>query len=93
MPPLRVSGQLFRNTPTGRVGVHGEIDLSLSLDGSTQTTQTAVLLEVDTDANGHYLACGLAANWPIRFTSGFEDYQAWHRFSADATLDIERGQP
>ena len=94
MPPLSVSGQLFRITPAGRVGVsHGEIALALSLDASAQTGMTAFFLEVDADANGNYLACGLPANWPIRFTSGFEDYQAWHQFSADATLDIERKQP
>jgi hypothetical protein len=94
MPPLRVSGQLFRITPAGRVGVgRGEIALELSLDGSAQTTSTAFFLEVDADANGNYLACGLPANWPIRFTSGFQDYQAWHEFSADGTLDIERRQP
>ena len=94
MPPLRVGGQLFRITPAGRVGVsHGEIALALSLDASAQTASTAFFLEVDADANGNYLACGLPANWPIRFVSGFEDYQAWHQFSADATLDIERRQP
>ena len=94
LPPLRVRGQLFRITPAGRVGVsRGEIALDLSLDASTRTTSTAFFLEVDADANGNYLACGLPANWPIRFTSGFEDYQAWHQFSADATLDIERRQP
>ena len=93
-PPLRVSGQLFRMTPAGRVGVsRGEIALQLSLDASAQTTSTAFFLEVDADANGNYLACGLPANWPIRFISGFEDYQAWHQFSADGTLDIERRQP
>jgi hypothetical protein len=93
-PPLRVSGQLFRNTPAGRVGVsRGEIGLSLSLEASTQTSVTAFFLEVDADANGNYVACGLPANWPIRFVSGFEDYQAWHQFSADGTLDIERRQP
>jgi hypothetical protein len=93
MPPLRVSGLLFRNTPSGRVGVSfGEIALDLSLDASVQTTSAAFFLEVDADANGNYHACGLPANWPIRFTSGFEDYQAWHTFSADATLDIERRQ-
>jgi hypothetical protein len=94
VPPLRVSGQLFQTTPAGRVGIsRGEIGLELSLDSSAQTTQTAFFLEVDADANGYYLACGLPANWPIRFTSGFEDYQAWHQFTADATLDIERRQP
>jgi hypothetical protein len=93
MPPLRVTGQLFRNTPAGRVGVsRGEIGLALSLDASIQTTSTAFFLEVDADANGNYLACGLPANWPIRFISGFEDYQAWHQFSTDGTLDIERRQ-
>jgi hypothetical protein len=92
-PPLRVSGQLFRNTPAGRVGVsRGEIALELSLDGSTQTTSAAFFLEVDADSNGSYLACGLPADWLIRFISGFEDYQAWHRFTADTTLDIERRQ-
>jgi hypothetical protein len=91
MPPLRVSGQLFQMTPAGRVGVsRGEIGLSLSLDGSTQNTSPALFLEVDADANGNYLACGLPANWPIRFNSG--DYQAWHQFGADATLDIEQRQ-
>jgi hypothetical protein len=94
MPPLRVSGLLFQMTPAGRVGVsRGEIALELSLDASAQTTSTAFFLEVDADANGNYLACGLPANWPIRLTSGFEDYQRWHQFSADATLDIERRQP
>jgi hypothetical protein len=44
-------------------------------------------------ANGNFLACGLPAKWPIEFISGFEDYQAWHQFSADGTLDIERRQP
>ena len=53
----------------------------------------AFFLEVDADANGNYLACGLPANWPIRFISGFDDYQAWHQFSADGTLDIELRQP
>jgi hypothetical protein len=70
---------------------HGEIALALSLDASAQTTSTAFFLEGDADANGNYLACGLPGNWPIRFVSGFEDYQAWHQFSA--TLDIERRQP
>jgi hypothetical protein len=89
MPPLRVSGLLFQMTPAGRVGIRGEIALELSLDASAQTTSAAFFLEVDADANGNYLACGLPANWPIRFISGFED-QAWHQFSADGTLDIER---
>jgi hypothetical protein len=94
IPPLRVSGQLFQSTPAGRVGVsRGEITLELSLDASVQTTSTAFFLEVDTDANGNYLACGLPANWPIRFSSGYEDYQEWHQFGADGTLDIERRQP
>jgi hypothetical protein len=94
MPPLRVSGQLFQITPAGRVGLsRGSLDLSLSLDASAQTTSTAFFLEVDADANGNYLACGLPANWPIRFTSGYEDYQKWHQFGADGTLDIERRQP
>jgi hypothetical protein len=76
------------------VGVsRGEIALALSLDASAHTTSTAFFLEVDADANGNYVACGLPANWPIRFTSGFEDYQVWHQFSADGTLDIERRQP
>jgi hypothetical protein len=94
MPPLRVGGQLFQMTPAGRMGVsRGEIALELSLDGSTQTSSTAFFLEVDADVNGNYLACGLPANWPIRFISGFEDYQAWHQFGADGTLDIERRRP
>lgn len=89
-PPLRVRGQLFRTTPDGRVGVsRGEIALDLSLEASTQTTTTAFFLEVDADVSGHYFACGLPADWPIRFVSGFEDYQMWHRLAADATLDIE----
>ena len=93
-PPLRVSGQIFRNTPAGRVGVsQGEIGLDLSMNATSQTTSTAPFLEVDADANGNYLACGLPASWPIKFISGFEDYQAWHQFVADATLDIERRQP
>jgi hypothetical protein len=93
-PPLRVRGQLFQMTPAGRVGVsRGEIALALSLDASAQTTSTAIFLEVHADASGNYLACGLPANWPILFISGFEDYQKWHQFSADATLDIERRQP
>jgi hypothetical protein len=94
MPPLRVSGQLFQMTPAGRVGVsRGEINLSLSLEASARTVATAFFLEVDADANGQYVACGLPANWPIRFISGFEDYQAWHQFGADGTLDIERQRP
>ena len=94
MPPLRVSGQLFQMTSNGRVGVsRGEIMVLLSLDMSSQTTSRAFFLEVDADANGHYLACGLPANWPILFLSGFEDYEKWHQFSADAILDIERQQP
>jgi hypothetical protein len=93
-PPVRVSGQIFRNTPAGRVGVsNGEIALDLSMSATTQTISTAPFLEVDADANGNYLACGLPANWPLKFISGFEDYQAWHQFGADATLDIERRQP
>jgi len=89
--PLRVSGQLFQNTSAGRVGVsRGEIALWLSLEASTQTTFTVFFLEVDADENGNYLACGLPANWPIQFVSGFEDYERWHQFGADATLDIER---
>lgn len=94
MPPLRVSGLLFQTTPAGRVGIsRGEIALDLSLSASVQTATTAFFLEVDADANGNYLACGLPANWPIRFVSGFEDYQTWHQFSADGTLDIERRNP
>jgi hypothetical protein len=93
MPALRVSGQLFRMTPAGRMGVsHGEIALALSLDGTAQTPLAAFFLEVDADANGDYVACGLPATWLIRFVSGFEDYEAWHRFTTDATLDIERRQ-
>jgi hypothetical protein len=91
MSPLRVSGQLFQVTRAGRVGVsRGEIALQLSMDASVQTTSTAFFLEVDADANGNYLACGLPANWPILFISGNEDYQKWHQFGADGTLDIER---
>jgi hypothetical protein len=94
MPPLRVSGQLFRMTPAGRLGVsRGEMGLVLSLDASAHTTSTAFFLEVDADTNGNYLACGLPANWPILFITGFEDYRAWHQFGADGTLDIERRQP
>ena len=94
MPLLRVSGQLFRVTSDGRVGVsRGEIALSLSLDGSAQTTSTAFFLEVDANTSGNYIACGVPANWPILFISGFEDYRAWHQFSVDGTLDIERRQP
>lgn len=94
MPPLRVSGLLFRTTPAGRVGVsRGEIALQLSVDATSQIAALGFFLEVDADANGNFLACGLPANWPIQFVSGFEDYQAWHQFSADATLDIERKQP
>ena len=94
MPPRRVSGQVFQITPAGRAGVsRGEITLELSLDASTQTNSRAFFLEVDADANGNYLACGLPANWPIHFISGFEDYRAWHQFSADGTLDIERRHP
>jgi hypothetical protein len=63
------------------------------LDASAQTTSTAFFLEVDADAKGNYLACGLPANWPIRFTIGYEDYQKWHQFGADGTLAIERRQP
>jgi hypothetical protein len=93
MPPLRVSGQVFRMTPAGRVGVSRDaMGLELSLDASAQTNAQA-FLEVDADANGNYLACGLPANWPILFISGFEDYRAWHQFGADGTLDIERRQP
>jgi hypothetical protein len=89
---LRVSGQLFRNTPAGRLGVsRGEMALELSLDGTIPAnTRAAWFLEVDADVNGNYLACGLPANWPILFISGFEDYQRWHQFAADGTLDIER---
>ena len=91
MPPLHVSGLLFQATPAGRMGVsHGEIALELSLDPVAHTSSAAFFLEVDADATGNYLACGLPPNWPIRFTSGFEDYQAWHQFSGDTTLDIER---
>jgi hypothetical protein len=94
MPPLRVNGQLFRMTPEGRVGVsRGEIMLQLSWDASTQISSAVFFLEVDADANGNYLACGLPVDRPILFGSGFEDYVAWHQFSSDATLDIERKQP
>jgi hypothetical protein len=95
MPPLRVSGQVFRNTPAGRVGVsRDEMMLWLLVDASGQTrSMAAPFLEIDADADGNYLACGLPANWPILFVSGFEDYEAVHQFSADATLDIERRQP
>ena len=94
LPPLRVSGQVFQATPAGRAGVgEAEIGLELSLNAAAPTLQAAYFLEVHADANGNYLACGLPANWPIRFTSGFEDYLAWHQFSTDATLDIPRRQP
>jgi len=93
LPPLRVSGLLFRTTPAGRVGINlGEIGLDLSRSASSQTS-SAFFLEVDADANGNYLACGLPANWPILFISGFEDYHAWHQFNSDTVLDIERRQP
>jgi hypothetical protein len=92
-PPLHVSGLIFQTTSAGRVGIsRGEMTLDLSLTGSALSS-SAFFLEVDADANGNYRACGLPANWAIHFFSGFEDYNAWHQFGADATLDIERRQP
>ena len=73
------------NIPTNLPGKVG--------DGCKDAARKQIAFNFGKPVPGRLPACGLPANWPIRFVSGFEDYQAWHQFSADGTLDIERRQP
>jgi hypothetical protein len=87
LPKLKVTGQVYENTPEGRTGVAGAVI-------SLEWLPDAPFLYVFTDANGHYTACGIPPEWPIAFWplvwhQGYYDPYEWHRFSTDTTLDIE----
>lgn len=85
VPPLRLTGQVYETTPTGRVGIGGALVYF-------ESHSDASFLEVYADADGRYTACGIPANRPIAISpwqEGFDNPYAWHQFSADATLDLE----
>jgi len=86
--PLRITGQIYEMTPAGRVGLAG---WSIGIDHHAPDLP---FLTVQADANGHYTACGLPANWQVLFDGGSEIYAAvsgagWHTFTSDTTVDIE----
>jgi len=86
MPPLRVSGQVYEMTPVGRVGIGGA---SVGLE---HHATDAPFLDVVTDADGRYTACGIPRGWQIALwvgKSGYSDTYTWKSFSADGTFDIE----
>ena len=91
-PPLRVTGQIYEMTQTGRVGLGGAvIHVYFAPDGYFYTAVA--------DADGYYQACGIPANRPVAFevardlSAGYGgEYEIpylWYSFGADATRDIE----
>lgn len=87
LPPLRVTGQMYETTPSGRVGVAGAV---LYIEWAND----APFLYVYADAEGRYTACGIPANrriafWPLVWHQGYDDPYDWHEFSGDTTFDIE----
>jgi hypothetical protein len=86
MPPLRVTGQIYEMTPSGRVGLDG------ASIGMEWMAPDSVFITVNADKDGRYTACGIPANAPIAFwafKSGYDDPYVWHQFTADTTVDIE----
>jgi hypothetical protein len=86
MTPLRVSGQVYEMTASGRIGIAGA---SIGLE---HHAPDAPFLDVVTDADGRYTICGIPRSWPIAFwvgKSGYSDSYTWRSFGADGTLDIE----
>ena len=86
LPPLRVRGQIYEMTDSGRLGVAG------AMIGLEHDSPDAPFLTVVADANGRYTACGIPPDRPISFATWHEAYMDtynWHRFHADTTLDIE----
>lgn len=86
MPPLRVAGQIYETTPSGRVGVAGA---SIGLEW---LAQDSLFITVNADRNGRYSICGIPPNAQIAFwtiKTGYTDTYVWHEFTADMPLDIE----
>lgn len=90
--PLRVTGQIYEMTQTGRVGLGGAvIHVYYASDG--------YLFTAVADADGYYQACGIPANRPMAFevarnvSAGYNgEYEVpylWYSFNADTTRDIE----
>jgi len=86
MPPLRVSGQIYETTPSGRVGLAGA---SIGLEW---LAQDSLFITVTADRNGRYSLCGIPASAQIAFwtiKTGYNDTYVWHEFTADTSVDIE----
>jgi hypothetical protein len=86
MPPLKVTGQVYETTPTGRVGLDGA---SIGIDWPAPDSP---FLTVFAGKDGRYSICGIPANTPIALWTGrigYTDTYIWHQFSADSTIDIE----
>jgi hypothetical protein len=84
--PLRISGQIYEMTESGRVGLAGAW-LGLEHHGSD-----APFLDAAADADGRYAACGIPAGWPMVVSAskpGYVNSYVWHQFGADSTFDIE----
>ena len=75
-------------TSSGRMGID---DAVIYMDWAND----GPFLPAYADPNGHYMACGIPADWPIAFEpfkAGYEiqnPYMVWYWFSADSRLDIE----
>jgi hypothetical protein len=86
MPPLRVAGQVYEVTSSGRVGVR---DAWVALE---HHAPDAPFLTIHTGGDGRYTLCGIPANWQISFDvgkTGYDGSYAWHTFTGDTTVDIE----
>ena len=85
LTPLRLTGQVYETTPTGRVAVGGAL---IWFDWFYETG----FYGVQADQDGHYSACGIPANWQLgvgAWQLGFWESYRYQYFAADATLDIE----
>ena len=90
MPPLRVTGQIYEHTPTGRVGLDGA---EMYIE---RTWPESNFLTVYPDKDGRYTACGIPANTLLAFGIEKTEYVgtfSWYQFGADTTLDIGLKRP
>ena len=85
-PALRITGQVYETTPTGRVGIAG------ALVYTEWQFPDMPFIQVDADNDGRFSLCGIPANSNIAFGAwhlAYEESYKWHQFSTDRTLDIE----
>jgi hypothetical protein len=86
LPPLRVTGQVYEMTSSGRVGVEG------TLIGTDWIAPDSPFLTIYSERDGRYTACGIPPNTSIAFETfktGYLVTYFWRQFTADTTLDIE----